>query len=141
MTKPPYAGDITAKAAWDILAQDPRAALIDVRTTAEWNYVGVPDLGPLGKKALFVPWVEFPAMQPNPGFAQVVASAVPDREAPLLFLCRSGARSRAAAVTMTAGGYATCYNIIAGFEGDHDAARHRGTVAGWKVEGLPWVQG
>ena len=64
-----------------------------------------------------------------------------DRDAPLLFLCRSGVRSKAAAIAMTQQGFTACYNIANGFEGDSDPTRHRGTVSGWKVEGLPWVQG
>ncbi|HZF36618.1 MAG TPA: rhodanese-like domain-containing protein, partial [Candidatus Angelobacter sp.] len=63
-----------------------------------------------------------------------------DREAPIFFLCRSGARSRAAAMAMTQAGYARCYNIANGFEGNHDAERHRGKAAGWKADGLPWTQ-
>jgi rhodanese-related sulfurtransferase len=58
----------------------------------------------------------------------------------MLFLCRSGARSRAAAMALTAAGYTSCYNIAEGFEGNPDAERHRGTTGGWKAAGLPWAQ-
>ncbi len=136
-----YAGDISPKQAWDLLSTDKRAVLVDVRTPAEWNYVGIPDLSPLGRKPIFVPWMLFPSMQVNAEFALQLESVGLDPETPLIFLCRSGARSRAAAVAMTARGFSTCYNIDAGFEGDPDGARHRGTVSGWKVDGLPWMQG
>jgi rhodanese-related sulfurtransferase len=59
----------------------------------------------------------------------------------VLLLCRSGARSRAAAIALTAAGYGPCYNVSEGFEGDRDGAAHRGSVGGWKVAGLPWAQG
>ena len=136
-----YAGDITPQEAWDMLARDARAHLIDVRTQAEWAYVGIPDISSLGKQPLFVPWQVFPTMQMNPDFAHQVAASGVDAETPLIFICRSGQRSRLAAITMTAMGFSTCYNVGTGFEGTPDAARHRGTMSGWKVDRLPWVQG
>jgi rhodanese-related sulfurtransferase len=80
-------------------------------------------------------------MQRNMHFEQAVREVSSDFEVPLLFLCRSGIRSKAAAIAMTALGYKHCYNIAEGFEGDKDDAGHRGTIGGWKVHGLPWVQG
>lgn len=137
----PYAGDITPQDAWQILSEDPRSVLVDVRTPAEWSYVGIPDLSTLGKKPLLIPWQLFPTMEVNAGFADQVMAGELAADAPLLFLCRSGARSRAAAIALTQKGFQRCFNIAYGFEGDPDASRHRGTVNGWKVEGLPWVQG
>lgn len=134
-----YAGDIDPKAAWELLCTDASAALIDVRTPAEWAYVGVPNLGELGKRPVLVPWLDFPAMQINQHFVAQVSETVP-ADAPVVLLCRSGVRSRAAAIALTAAGFGPCYNIASGFEGDPDAERHRGTVSGWKVEGLPWIQ-
>lgn len=135
-----YAGDVDPTEAWKMLSQSEQATLVDVRTEAEWGYVGVPDLSGIGKQPLFLQWQVFPTMTPNPNFVAALAEARPDKDAPLLFLCRSGARSRAAAVAMTAAGYRHCYNVSDGFEGNADVARHRGQVAGWKASGLPWVQ-
>lgn len=138
-----YAGDISAEEAWRVLSENPDAVLVDVRTRAEWSYVGLADLAPLGKEPLLAEWQSFPAMNVNPDFAVQVAQALGDasRDAPILFLCRSGARSKAAAIAMTAQGFARSYNIAGGFEGDLDEARHRGLRNGWKAAGLPWVQG
>lgn len=136
-----YAGDIPPREAWRILEHDERAVLVDVRTPAEWSYVGVPDLSPLSKRPVFVPWALYPAMQINPNFTAAVAAAGVEPDQTVLFLCRSGVRSRSAAIALTASGFPTCYNIAKGFEGDPDGRRHRGTVSGWKVDGLPWVQG
>ncbi len=136
-----YAGDVSPRQAWEMLASDPKAALVDVRTQAEWNYVGVPDLSTIGKKPLFVPWIFFPSMEVNPQFAEHLETARLDTDTPLFFICRSGARSRSAAMAMTARGFTRCYNVASGFEGDPDASRHRGAVNGWKVESLPWIQG
>lgn len=141
MTTGPYAGDITPAEAWQILEEDRRAVLVDVRTPAEWTYVGIPDLRSLGKQPVMVPWAMYPAMEINPDFAAQVSAAGVAPDVPVMFICRSGVRSRSAAIAMTAQGYATCYNVATGFEGDPDDSRHRGTISGWKVDGLPWVQG
>lgn len=138
-----YAGDVTVDEAWRVLGENPRAVLIDVRTRAEWSYVGLPDLASVGKEPLLAEWQTFPAMAVNGNFADEVASALGEarKDAPVLFLCRSGARSRAAAIALTAQGFTRCYNVAGGFEGDLDQDRHRGHRNGWKASGLPWVQG
>lgn len=135
-----YAGDLRPSEAWDMLARDADAALVDVRSRPEWTFVGVPDLTALGKKPILLSWQDFPTMAVDPDFTDRLAEVVPSRDTPLLFLCRSGARSRAAAEAMTAAGYRRCYNISDGFEGKLDADRHRGRLGGWKATGLPWVQ-
>lgn len=136
-----YAGDVDVDEAWRMLKDDPSAVLVDVRTNAEWNYVGVPDLSELSKDVKLIEWQGFPATGVNPAFVPECTAAIPDTEAPVLFLCRSGARSRSAAIAMTEAGYAHCFNVSGGFEGPHDSDRHRGSVDGWKARGLPWVQG
>ncbi|HEY5598570.1 MAG TPA: rhodanese-like domain-containing protein [Kiloniellales bacterium] len=135
-----YAGDITSRQAWEMLRQDPRAVLVDVRCEPEWRYVGVPDLAGLGRRLILASWQSYPAMRQNADFVAEVAAAGVGPDQPVLLLCRSGARSRAAAIELTAHGYQTCYNIAGGFEGPHDEQRHRGTADGWKAAGLPWCQ-
>ncbi len=134
-------GALAPQATWDLLQADPRAVLVDVRTTAEWAYVGAPDLSALGRQPIRLDWQQFPTMALNPGFVAALSAAVPDPATPITFLCRSGVRSLAAAEAMAAAGYTHCFNITGGFEGMPDAHKHRGTVDGWKVAGLPWVQG
>ena len=139
-----YAGDLYATDAYELLAGNESAALVDVRTEAEWAFVGAPDLSALGKTPFFVAWQSFPAMQVDPQFAVRLSTALKaagvESAAPLLFLCRSGARSRNAAIAMTAAGWAPCYNIRDGFEGPLDPQRRRNAVAGWRVGNLPWRQ-
>lgn len=135
-----YSGDATPKQAWEILQQNPDAVLVDVRTQPEWVFVGVPDLSPLSKRAVFIPWQVYPAMQVNGEFVKQVAAAGAKPDAPVLFLCRSGARSRSAAIALTQAGFSRAYNIAGGFEGPHDPQKHRGAQAGWKADGLPWIQ-
>ena len=135
-----YAGDVAPTVAWKILSERKDATLIDVRTRAEWNFVGLPDLTGIGKTPSLLEWQVFPSMQPNPEFVATLAGAVADKSAPLLFLCRSGARSAAAAKAMTAAGYSTCLNVADGFEGPLDAQAKRGAAGGWKAEGLSWRQ-
>lgn len=134
-----YAGDLAPQQAWDLLASNPDAVLVDVRTSAEWQWVGAADLSGLGRRALGIEWVTS-AGEPNQRFVDQLAEAGVDPEAPVLFLCRSGGRSAAAAQIATAAGYRTAYNVAEGFEGDPDAEGHRGTVNGWKVAGLAWRQ-
>ena len=139
----PYAGDLSPQETWERLSRDEAAQLIDVRTLAEWNFVGIPDLGPLQRQALLCEWQQFPPAA-NPNFVQELAEALKRSAyrsgAPLFFLCRSGGRSRAAAIAMTGAGYGPCFNIADGFEGVLDGKRHRGTAGGWKASGLPWIQ-
>ena len=135
-----YAGDVSVEDAWQAIQSDPDAVLIDVRTQPEWAFVGLPDLSAAGKQPLLVQWQVYPSMQVNPQFKQQIADAGASSDKKLYFICRSGARSRNAAIAMTQAGYAHCFNIAGGFEGGHDATRHRGTTDGWKAAGLPWLQ-
>jgi rhodanese-related sulfurtransferase len=137
---PDYAGDISATEAWEKLQADARAQLVDVRTMAEWNFVGLPDLSSLGRRVHCVEWQSFPTGAQNTGFVAEASGALTDKTAPVLLLCRSGARSRAAAMALTRAGFQQAFNIAGGFEGDMDASGHRGKHSGWKAEGLPWRQ-
>lgn len=135
-----FAGDIPVEEAWAVLRDERDATLIDVRTDAEWSYVGVPDLTGLGKQPLLVSWQRFPDMAINAEFIEMLHRAGLSLDAANLFICRSGVRSRAAALAMAAEGFSRCYNVAEGFEGDKDASQHRGTTGGWKAAGLPWIQ-
>jgi rhodanese-related sulfurtransferase len=136
-----YAGDISVEEAWQRLTSDPRTRLVDVRTMAEWNFVGLPDLSGLGRQVHCIEWQGFPTGACNPGFVTEASRALDDKDAPVLLLCRSGGRSRAAAIALTAAGFRQAFNIAGGFEGDTDAEGHRGTRNGWKAANLPWRQG
>jgi rhodanese-related sulfurtransferase len=139
-----YAGDLDPREAWALLAENRAARLIDVRTAAEWSFVGIPDLSSLGHDLWRIEWQSYPGMGLNPNFTAEVEAALEraggDCSTPLLFLCRTGGRSQAAAMTMTQAGFSRAYNIAQGFEGDLDEARHRGSLSGWKATGLPWRQ-
>jgi len=139
-----YAGDIDPKTGFDLLARENNSVLIDVRTVPEWNFVGLPDLSPFNKPVLTVEWQRYPDMAQAVNFNQQVEAKLAELnvgpDAPLVFLCRSGARSRAAAISMTKAGHGRCYNLAGGFEGDVDPDGHRGSVNGWKHAGLPWRQ-
>jgi rhodanese-related sulfurtransferase len=129
----PYAGALLPAEAYELLRQDPSARLVDVRTQAEWDYVGkVPG-------SVQIEWQTYPNSQPNPAFLDELKTQV-NPEAIVLFLCRSGVRSHAAAAACTRIGYARSFNILEGFEGDKDAQGHRSSVGGWKLAGLPWMQ-
>ncbi|MES2297626.1 MAG: rhodanese-like domain-containing protein [Pseudomonadota bacterium] len=132
----PYAGAVTPGEAYALLQADPAIMLVDVRTNAERDWVGRVEL-PASQHGA-VQWSTYPGGVPNPDFlAQLGAIAGTERV--LLFLCRSGVRSRHAATLATQNGYAHCYDILEGFEGDKDALGHRKQVSGWCQAGLPWL--
>jgi rhodanese-related sulfurtransferase len=139
-----YAGDVAPEEAWASLSSDPRAVLVDVRTTAEWAFVGLPDLRDVGKRPVTIEWQVFPSMAVDPSFVTKLSERLAgdgvDTDAPVYFLCRSGVRSLHAATAMTEAGWSRCYNVSGGFEGPPDTSAHRGAVAGWKARGLPWTQ-
>jgi rhodanese-related sulfurtransferase len=126
---------------WEQLKANPAAKLIDVRTQPEWTYVGVPDLASIGKQVLLLSWQVYPNNARNEAFAQQLAAQGITPETPLYLLCRSGVRSLAAGEHLSQLGYSQCFNVEDGFEGPVDQSRHRGSTAGWKASGLPWLQG
>jgi len=129
----PYDGALPPGEAFRLWKSAPGATLVDVRTVPELNFVGrVPG-------AVEVEWNTYPSTR-NPKFAEELQAAVPDKAAPVLFLCRSGARSAGAAALAQSLGYEHAINVLEGFEGDLDAEGHRNTVGGWRKAGLPWKQ-
>lgn len=129
----PYEGAILPSEAYEILKSAPGARLVDVRTRAEIDWVGkVPG-------AVEIEWLSYPGMKPNPNFMAALEQQV-DKESLVLFLCRSAQRSHAAAVVATQAGFADCYNILEGFEGDKSSSNQRGIANGWRKAGLPWEQ-
>lgn len=137
--------DVSVEETWSRLKTDASSILIDVRTRAEWAFVGLPDLSEIGKRVVMVEWQTFPDNRIDPEFGRrldrMLDEAGVGKSTELFFICRSGGRSRMAADQMAAAGYARCRNVADGFEGPLDADRHRGRLGGWKAAGLPWVQG
>jgi rhodanese-related sulfurtransferase len=131
-----YKGNLKPAEAYQRLRDRPDAWLIDVRTLPEWQFVGMPDV----ERLVRVSWQEYPTMQVNDDFVRQVEEAGVPKDAEVLCMCRSGGRSAAAAAALTQAGFANCYNISEGFEGDKDEHGRRGSVGGWKAAGLPWMQ-
>lgn len=127
-----YFGEVTPTEAWALMRAG-AARIVDVRTHAEWTYVGRIDGTPL------VEWRALGAQQTNPDFIDQLREQV-SPDTPVMFLCRSGVRSHGAAQLATQAGFARSLNILEGFEGDIDPNGHRGTLGGWRKAGLPWVQ-
>jgi rhodanese-related sulfurtransferase len=129
----PYAGALTPAEAYDVWQLAPGAMLVDIRTRPEWEFVGrIPG-------AVEIEWELYPNGAPNPNFFRQMRTQV-DKEAVVLLICRSGNRSDVAGREAARQGYASCYNVLEGFEGDRDANEQRGKVGGWKLAGLPWFQ-
>lgn len=132
----PYAGALTPQEAYTLLQSEPTAKLVDVRTNAERDWVGRVDIPPM--QHLAVQWNTYPGGVPNQDFLPQLSQGA-DKENALLFLCRSGVRSRHSAKLATENGYKNCFDILEGFEGEKDTEGHRKTVSGWCHAGLPWV--
>lgn len=129
----PYAGALLPKEAYELLKSVPGARLVDVRTRAELEWVGrVPG-------AVEIEWQTYPGMSRNPNFLAALEQQI-DKEAVVMFLCRSAHRSHAAAMIAAQAGYTGCYNILEGFEGDKNANRQRNKSGGWRLADLPWEQ-
>ena len=131
-----YSGAVTPQEAFELLQHDPRVKLVDVRTNAERDWVGrvaIPDT-----QHVAVQWATYPGGAPNPAFGAQLDNLARKDEV-LLFLCRSGVRSRHSARVATEHGFAESYDILEGFEGDRDAEGHRKTLGGWCKAGLPWI--
>ena len=127
----PYAGALTPQEAYEILQQAPHAKLVDVRTTAELELVGrVPS-------AAQIEWAFYPGMVANADFTQHLEKQV-DKEALVIFMCRTGGRSHNAAAVAAKLGFSEAYNMLEGFEGEANAERQRTLINGWKHAGLPW---
>lgn len=133
-----YAGDVTSLIAWEALKSDSQTVLIDVRTKAEWNFVGLPDIKSTKKNLLCIEWQFFPNGGINPDFQKEFKNHISKNNISY-FLCRSGARSRSAAIAMSNEGY-KCFNIEDGFEGNLNQSNQRSSKNGWKFSGLPWFQ-
>ena len=138
--------DVPVEQVWARLQADPTAILIDVRTRAEWNFVGTPDLSALSRKPVLIEWQSFPDGSLNAAFLDQLVAKLDelgaDHETELFFICRSGARSRHAANAAADANYKKCHNVAEGFEGPLDPNSHqRGHSAGWQAAGLPWTQG
>jgi rhodanese-related sulfurtransferase len=132
----PYAGAVTPQEAFALVSSDPAVRLVDVRTNAERDWVGRPAIPEARHGA--VQWTLYPGGAPNPDFATQLQQTA-DKEDVVLFLCRSGVRSRHAARVATELGYTNAFDILEGFEGDRDGEGHRKTLGGWCKAGLPWV--
>ena len=133
-----YKGDVTPDGVWKALSENKDAVMVDVRTLAEWKCVGVADLSKLSKDNIYIEWVSFPDRAPNENFINELNEAVPAKDTPVYFLCRTGVRSIGAAIAATQAGYDNSYNILEGFEGDTDDQGHRGRTTGWQGLNLPW---
>jgi len=135
-TQLPYAGAILPAEAFELLQLDPSVRLVDVRTRAELDWVGRPAIDTA--QYSHVEWIQYPGSAPNTAFMQQLREVV-SPDTPVLFLCRSAARSKLAAVLAQKEGFTKAFDLLEGFEGDKDGQGHRKTVSGWCFRGLPWI--
>ena len=133
---------ISPQDAWEIMQNEPRTVMIDVRSDMEFLFVG----HPVG--AIHIPWIDYPDWRLNPDFVTEVRKLVlggvcyekPNSGVPILLICRSGKRSLEAGNLLVKEGFCDVYNVAEGFEGELDEKHHRSTQGGWRFHGLPWEQ-
>lgn len=133
---------LSPREAWQMLQDNPKGLLIDVRSHMEFLFIG----HPVG--ALNVPWIDEPDWNINPNFAREIkqlmlgglAHSSAGQTVPVLLICRSGKRSQEAGLCLLGEGISNVYNISEGFEGELDDEHHRSTLGGWRFDGLPWEQ-
>jgi rhodanese-related sulfurtransferase len=119
--------------AFALLAQRPDAVFVDCRSRAEHLFVG----HPVG--ATHVSWNDVPDWDVNPHFVGEVKN-ICSVDRPVVLICRSGQRSISAGQALEKAGFSEVYNVLGGFEGPLDGHHQRGTLGGWRHEGLPWEQ-
>lgn len=133
---------LSPKAAWELMQQDPRALLVDIRSSMEFLFVG----HPVG--AVHIPWIDEPDWDVNPHFAAdirklllggVVCNA-DEGCAPIILICRSGKRSKEAGDLLVKQGLKRVYHVDEGFEGELNDHHQRSSLNGWRFDGLPWEQ-
>ena len=135
-----YKRNLLPKMAVDRLNENPEAVLIDVRTSAEYKYVGFPE------NSILIPWFDEPDLNSDPlAFCEAVNNHLSDRSdilsTELILICRSGFRSNEALKCLQSNGFTCVSHVASGFEGDLDENDHRGNLNGWKNDGMPWSQG
>ncbi|HBE92324.1 MAG TPA: sulfurtransferase [Gammaproteobacteria bacterium] len=134
--------DISPQEAWDLMNEDPRALLVDIRSSMEFLFVGHP------KGAVHVAWIDEPDWMVNPNFSTEIRKLILGgvvhageiSSAPIMLICRSGKRTLDAGNQLIEDGLTNIYNVTQGFEGDLDDNHHRSTQGGWRHADLPWEQ-
>ena len=133
---------ITPWEAWGLINEDPRAILVDIRSSMEYLFVGHP------KGAVHVAWIDEPDWKVNPDFSTEIRKLILGgvvhageiSSAPVMLICRSGKRSVEAGMQLGKDGMTNVYNVTEGFEGELDEHHHRSTLGGWRYHDLPWEQ-
>ena len=132
------AGEATAiesRESYEMVVKSPtNTFIIDVRTRAEYQFVGHPDL-PNG--AANIPLKFYPSWETNIDFVKDVEARYKKGDI-LITICRSGTRAEAAAKLLLDAGFKNVFYMTDSFEGSKDEKGHR-TVDGWKVNGLPYT--
>jgi len=134
-----YKRNLLPKMAVERLQSNSQALFVDVRSKAEYKYVGFPE------NSILIPWIDDPDWEPNPeAFSDAVMQELDGREnlsdTEIILICRSGFRSNEALKCLENKGFTQVSHVASGFEGDLDENDHRGNLNGWRHDGMPWSQ-
>ncbi len=133
---------LSPQQAYQMLEDDPRAVLVDIRSSMEFLFVGHP------RGAVHVPWIDEPDWTINPHFVTDIRKlllggavcTIDEGCAPVILICRSGKRSLEAGKALREAGFLRVFHVDEGFEGELDEHHHRSSINGWRFHGLPWEQ-
>lgn len=126
-------GHLGSLKAAEFLKNNPDAKLIDIRSSMEFQFIG----HPVG--SIHIPWMDDPDWDINPNFEEEIRKQQ-NNNCPIILICRSGQRSGQAGTQLIKADFSNIYHVQDGFEGDKDENEHRGTLNGWRYNGLPWEQ-
>jgi len=134
-----YKRNLLPKMAVERLQSNSQALFVDVRSKAEYKYVGFPE------NSILIPWIDDPDWEPNPeAFSDAVMQELDGREnlsdTEIILICRSGFRSNEALKCLENKGFTQVSHVASGFEGDLNENDHRGNLNGWRHDGMPWSQ-
>ena len=137
---------IDSLTAYEMLKNNKNSILVDVRSTEEFNLVGIVEANSFNNRMILLPWQSYQDGQQNPDFLSILKNKINiffnenTSDISLIFICRSGARSNYSANYLANLGYKNCFNIIDGFEGKMNSNNQRSMINGWKYNNLPWRQ-
>ena len=134
-----YKRNLLPKMAVERLQDNPQALFVDVRSKAEYKYVGFPE------NSILIPWIDDPDWEPNPeAFSDLVMQELDGREnllnTEIILICRSGFRSNEALKCLENKGFTQVSHVASGFEGDLDENDHRGNLNGCRHDGMACSQ-
>lgn len=141
-TTEPSPVPLSPEKAWQLMQEEPRTVLVDIRSSMEYLFVGHPT------GSVHIPWIDEPDWTVNPHFVTDIRKLMlggaicvtGEGCAAVILICRSGKRSLDAGKALLKSGFQRVYHVDEGFEGELNEHHQRSSSGGWRFHGLPWEQ-